>query len=371
MEIRVDDLRVALTSLQPVVPKKPTLAILKNVLLKDGKVSATDLETAVTIDIPATGGKCLIPHRSVLELLKHIPGYSLLHIEAKRGVLTLNWEGGNASYDVESWEDYPPIPQLTPRVEGVLSGDSLIKALEEVVSYCAVKDERAVLTGVTLFLGEKIQTVGADGFRLATKSLPISFPSEETIIIPRDTVKVLTHLWKMMPPAPPPKATLIEQVTAKKELTLGLGKDMASVSFGVVTIVTKLITGTPPNYHRYLAAAEEDDIPQIRVYAQDLEQAVRRIKDVAKAGADAVRLSWCDASLNVAAKSEDKGKVEVTLSCQAETEGKVALNVSYLLDYLKGKEGLVTMAVKNDRASVLFRHSTSPLVLIMPLYVEW
>ena len=52
MQIRVDKLRKTIALLQPVVPKNPTLKILTNILLKDGNMRATDLETEVSVGIP-------------------------------------------------------------------------------------------------------------------------------------------------------------------------------------------------------------------------------------------------------------------------------------------------------------------------------
>ena len=47
------------------------------------------------------------------------------------------------------------------------------------------------------------------------------------------------------------------------------------------------------------------------------------------------------------------------------------MNIGYLLEYLRGKQGLVTMGVKTERDPILFTHGPSPLVVIMPMFVQW
>ncbi|GAH35611.1 unnamed protein product [marine sediment metagenome] len=52
MDIQVARFREVLSLLKPVVPRKTALPVLTNVMLKDGQVVATDLETIVKIPVP-------------------------------------------------------------------------------------------------------------------------------------------------------------------------------------------------------------------------------------------------------------------------------------------------------------------------------
>ena len=47
--------------------------------------------------------------------------------------------------------------------------------------------------------------------------------------------------------------------------------------------------------------------------------------------------------MTVSASSEEAGKVEGTLPVQADNPNRVGLNIKYLLEYLKGKEGMITI----------------------------
>jgi DNA polymerase-3 subunit beta len=373
MEMRVDRLREALNLLKPVAPKKTALPVLHNMLLTDGRAEATDLETAVALDMPKVEGQCVIPH-TVGELLKRIPGDETLTLEQKGMSLNLTWSAGKASYDVHDPSDYPPFPKFEAKAQPSVDGDSFVGTLFSLVNYCATEEARPVLAGVTICLNETLEVAAADGFRLAYQTLPITFEAEgvKHIIIPARTVRLLSHLWDKTPRAPVGDS-LVELLTSKRQLGLALGggllgDEMLKAEFGRVTLVTKLISGTPPEFKELIP---QDVQTELRVMAPDFERAVRGIGDVAKDGKGIVRLSWSKAKMTVSAQGEDKGQVETIISVDASKAGKIAINNSYLLSYLRGKEGVITMGVRGVQDPILFRYGVSPTVVIMPMMVQW
>lgn len=374
MQVRVDRLRETLKLLQPVVPGKTALPVLKNILLRDGEAVATDLEIMLILALPEIEGKCLIPHHSALELLKYVPGNELLSIEQSKESLELSWDGGKASFDSADPKDYPPASEVKVAAEGEVDGDSLVSALKSVVGYCSTDASRPVLSGVQLSLGESLIAAGADGFQLAYKEAPISFPAEEQVIIPAYAVRILNDLWDKVPHDVPLEDNLVNQVLSKRKITLALedqkgDRQKLVARFGRVTMVIKLIQGSAPNLKQLIP---EDMPTKIRLFAADLERAVRRVKDVAEDGSGIVRFTWTDTAMTVAAKSDKKGTIEADIWVQTEGEpGRTAIAVKYLLNYLKGREGLVVMGVRGTQDPVLFRHGTSPLVMIMPMFVQW
>jgi len=73
----------------------------------------------------------------------------------------------------------------------------------------------------------------------------------------------------------------------------------------------------------------------------------------------------------VSSRSDEESAEAVVAVATEGGDGRVALDVDYLLTYLQGKESLVEMGVTDTQSPVFFRHGSSPLVLIMPLLVEW
>jgi len=370
MKTRVSTLRDALEFLKPVVPKKTTLPVLKNVFLGDGKVEASDLEVAVSVDIEGADGKCLVPLAPVLDLLKRVHGNELLTIEQKSKRLKLTWSEGSASFDVADPDDYPGFPEVKAEPQNRVDGDTLVPALSSMLGYCATDETRPVLSGPILFLGEKLEIAAGDGYRMAYKSLPINLiiPDRANAIIPAPAVRYLAHLWAKTPREAPSGDSIVQIVTSKRMVDLTFDTDKLKLGFGKVTMVIKLIQGDPPNMKQLLPKGSS---PQVKFMAMDFERAVRGVLTPARDNGNIVRLSWEKKAMSVSAKSEKMGDIETSIPVETDEPGRIGFNVNYLLEYIKGKEGLITMATQGEKGPGLFRHSTSPLVLLMPMFVEW
>ena len=374
MQVQVHKLREAMQLLTPAVPgKKTALPVLHNVMLKDGKAIAGNLETFVFIDLPEADIECLIPHKPILELLKYVPGNEMLTIEANKAI-TFSWDGGKSSYPWVSPEDYPPEPELTVKVEDSLDGNSLMTALTSSTRYCSSEESRPVLTGVAVFPGEHLDIAAGDGFRMAYQTIPDSLAIEKPLIIPSDAIRILNYLWQHTEPEVNLGDSLVGQLISKRLANVaiveakGSTSEILRVRFSGVTALIKLIEGSPPNFKQLIPS----DIPtRVIFFPGDLERAIKRLGAIARGGSGAVKLAWTNDTMTVSASDEETGKVEGTLPVQANNPDKVAINISYLLEYLKGKEGMITMGLTGKTAPVVFRHRASPLVIVMPMNVQW
>lgn len=370
MQLKVNRLREVLELLGPVVPKRPTMKVLSNVLIADGRAVANNLETAVAIDFPEAQGGYLLPYTPILALLKRIPGYDTLSIESSGKTLELTWPGGKAAYETETQEisEYPPFPTVDGEAEGSVDGDTLVPALVAAALYCATETERPVLNGVTLELGDTTVTAAGDGFRMAYQTYPIAFPSQATVIIPSRSVSILEHLWRKTPRVAQPSSSLVGALTARRQMDLAVSKARLQACFGPVRMVVQLIQGTSPNFRQLIP---EDPPIKVKMLAPEFERAVQRVLEVATDAEGTVRLVWSGWNMVVSA-GRDVSKAETTVPVTIEGDaGRVAINAKYLLAYLRGKEGVVTMGVNHVSSPVMFRHGSSPLVLVMPMNVQW
>lgn len=108
------------------------------------------------------------------------------------------------------------------------------------------------------------------------------------------------------------------------------------------------------------------------MFAPEFETAVRRVREVASQNSGIVRLEFNDDSVRVSAKGDGQ---EVAANISAldpkGTPNRVAINSKYLIDFLKGKEGLVAISLTGEGAPVCFQHSKAPKVIIMPMAADW
>ncbi len=373
MEIQVNKLRELMELFKPVVPKKSALAITAYIRLGEGKATATDLETMVIADLPEAEEPMLLPFASLAEMLKYVPGDGTIKIEVQNKKVSLVWSGGTASYPTEAIQDFPVLPEMPNKAEGMIDGDTLIAAMLAALPYVATDESRPVLSGVTLVLGSPIEVAAGDGFRMSHQVLGLSFPLEVKIIVPAHAVNILGHVFAKTPRTPPSSAdSLIPIIIAKRQLHMALaGENKVRLDFGrTASVVINLIAGTSPEWLKLIPKGEP--VLQSQVFAPQLEAAVKRVRAIAKDGSGVVRMVFADGKLAVSARGEDQeiSATIDTLNTQGEP-GRTALNHTYLLDFLSGKQGIVIVSQYDKTGPLVFQYQNSPRVLIMPMFVEW
>jgi len=372
LEIQVNKLRELMALMKPVIPRKSTLKVTGYIRVGDGKAVATDLETMVIYDLPGATEPMLLPYASLADTLKYIPG-NTLKIEAQNRKLSLAWDGGTASYPTEDVQDFPVLPELETRAEGLIDGDTLVSAMQAALPYTATDTQRPVLSGVTLVLGSPIEVAAGDGFTMSHQVLGLTFPLEEKVIVPARSVSVLGHVFDKTPRTPPSTAdSLISVITAKRQIHMALiGENKLKVDFGEsASVVINLIQGNPPEWLQLIPKGQPT--LQSHLFAPQLEAAVKRVRDVARDGSGIVRMVFADGKLTVSATGEEQ-EIRATLDVirtQGEP-GRTAINYTYLLRYLAGKQGIITLSQYPESAPLVFEYQKSPRVLIMPMFVQW
>ncbi len=372
MDIQVARFRQVLELLKPVILRKTTLPALTYVLLKDGKAVGTDLETMVIVQVPEADIDCLVPYAQVVATLQYVHGLENLHIEPKDGKVTMSWSDGKSTFGTRDLKDFPNVPEFVPKVEADIDIDTLIPAMYEAMGFASTEDNRPVLHAVTLVMGDKVAVAAGDGFRMAHKFLPLSFPQESILVLPLGSVKALKLLWDKTPRTPPVSDSLIPIIMAEKRASLALdGETGLRFIFGDSTIaIVKLLDGSPPDWLKLMP--KKEPVLQASVMGAQLQVAVRRVLQVAREGKGIVRLVFNDGTATISAKHDDQ-EVESTIKVLVShgAPGRVGLSASFLLGYLQGKESIVTLSWESEGSPVLFNHQKDPTVLIMPMMVDW
>ncbi|MDD5511517.1 MAG: DNA polymerase III subunit beta, partial [Dehalococcoidales bacterium] len=347
------------------------LPIIKNVLLKDGQIRSTDLDTEIIVNVPEISGEpVLLPHKTLTELLKYVPGNLMVSITGESKKVKLSWTGGSCSYLTPDASDFPPSALRMPMTEAVLNGDTLIGSLVDALKYAATNDARPVLTGVNVKLGENLEVCAADGFRACYESLKMSYPEPQSINVPAGTIKIMEKLWNKEPARPSGGNSLVSMLTSARHLKLGLWTGFMSASFNNIVITSKLIDGKFPDVLSLFNSFQEPI--KVQFLGTELMLAIKRIERVAKAGTEIVRLLWDEKKMIVLAKHDEDSEVEVEIPVlEGSNPGRIALKYEYLEDYLMDKPGLITMGNAGRTTPCVFHFGTRPLVSIMPMKASW
>ena len=394
METTVQRLRYVLQVLEPAVNRKhPTLPILQNVVVGQGRAYAMNLATAVSVEMPeATDDPVVLPQSQLLNLLKNIPGVTRLTIHLEGQMLKVVAGAATAEFPVPGEvADFPPFPKLQPGGEGQVDADLFLKTAGALTKYAATESSRPALQCVCVTLGAPVEMVSADGFRLARMTIPMALPALNSppipftqLLLPTEAVHALAKVWKVMEKQPTVDAQSavgasdpLKKDGSFRMAMLAVAKRMATLKFtpaalsfhhGAVTIWVQLTQGEFPNYHQLIPT---DLTNKVTVDAEAALRAVRSLQDIAADGSGIVRLQWSTDRLVFSGQAQEVGSITTSVPAHSQDGGgRIAFNIKYLIGYLQGKLGMVLLETSASSAPGRFFHSGSPDVLIMPLFVS-
>ncbi len=180
MQIYCYKLKHALELVEPAVARKVTLPITQNFLIQNGRVMTTNLEMAISADLPEAQGESLcLPHGVVSNFIQYIPNTDILDITMDGVKATIRAGRMVTTVIGAAPGDFPLFPRITPDGEWSVDEDRLVHALMGAVPGAAREDSRPVLNGVCLTFRDPIEVAGADGFRLTWNEAPIKLEAPD------------------------------------------------------------------------------------------------------------------------------------------------------------------------------------------------
>lgn len=268
----------ALRLLRQVVQARDTIPILGNLLLDadDGmlRMTATDLDRWLTVAVEATDigapMRLTVPAARLSAFVGALAVGSEICLAERPKTQRLEISAGRARHQVATLPaDDWPAPKADD-IEPVEIDAALLRRLLHLPS-AAVSDEetRFYLCGVHLVAagdgagGRRLSSVATNGHMLL--HLPVALPEELAgipaleagIIVPAGTVQTMC-------------AMLAGEQTAR----LGIGGGLITLACGETRLVSRLIDGTFPDFHRVIPARGAEAAP--RAARADLLEAAKR-----------------------------------------------------------------------------------------------
>ncbi len=294
MKLKADraTLLKALAHIQSVAEKRNTIPILANVMIaaRQGQLSltATDMEIAVVEEIASDisrDGATTAPAAVLYEIVRKLPEGAEVEFDHPGGDAPLALRAGRyaTSLNVLPTEDFPSmttasLPHRFRIPAGVLRG--LIDRTRFAIS---TEETRYYLNGIYLHVttadadgqaGPMLRAVATDGHRLARvqTELPDGAAGMPGVIVPRKTVGELRKLLD----------------EAADDVAVSLSDTRIQFSVGSVTLTSKLIDGTFPEYERVIP---RDNDKILRVGKKDFSDAVARVAAISSERSRPVKLS--------------------------------------------------------------------------------
>lgn len=378
--VKQSDIKAALARVSKGVASRSTLPILNNILLETTqdtlRISATNLEIAITVEIPATNvewGSTTIPAKVFGEYISSL-GSGIVELRPiPSGAEGVQVRSGSAQAHMRGMraDEFPRIHTLDDAVKLLTLDCVTLKGIINEVAFCAAKATgRPVFTAVLMNMrDEDIVFAAADTFRLGVRSVPYPTTDEEhqlgKWLIPASTLETL--------------ASILPD-TGEAEIYDSTNNQVFFQVPGLV-MTSRVIEGTFPNYD---AIVPHEHTTRIVAPREMLIRAVRSAS-VFEAGLDGhgkgntIRLQFVPGeselmpgSVGVSATSDELGDSDARVDCTIDGPAvHILLNCRFMEDVLNviGTPEVV-LQLTTPQSPLLMRgmgHDTYTHV-IMPLY---
>jgi len=369
LSISRETLYRALRHMSSVVEKRSSIAILGNVRLKaeDNRLETTATDNDLCVQGRAeafvdTPGVTTVQALKLFEIIGKIPEGVMVAMELEHGGNRLSLQAGKAKFSLATLgaEAFPDMGKVSGGVSFTVAAPVLKKLLDRTSFAVSTDETRAYLTGVylhSLLVNDQptLRCVATDGHRLAQADAPCPPGAEDmpSVILPR---KCITELRRLCEEA--------------AELRLTIGEKKVQAEAADLTLTSKVIDATYPDYERVIPRGNPS---QLTVARRSLLQAVERVSILSHEKTRSVRFNAIENALALSANNPDQENAseEVKASYAGETI-EVGFNARYLADIggqITGDD--VQFDLKDSAAPVLVRDPADPsaVFVIMPMRV--
>lgn len=352
--VNVNKFRSYLATVTPVIGKS-FLPVLNNVLIKsDGrKVSlcaGNGIQMVTTaFECDSIPGEVTVPARKLLSLLDSLPQDEDICFESddSSAKVTLTVASGCFTLLGHPAVDYPLL-SICEHPESAKLADGVLAAMIDHCRSAVNKDEsRPALAGMYLhFEGDRTTAVATDGKRMAVYSVAAE--------------NVFT-----LPPVIIPSSALNLIAKIPGDLELIAVNSMLEVKSNNMSVVTKLISGSYPNYKSVLPQNFKE---HIEIDGQLLSNAVKLVSPLVDVN-QSIMLAFESGHLELSANSSSIGSASyrIPVECGSEQRQEVNLNPAFLLNALNGTKEKITVKLNDTLAPMQIELCDDVFTVLMPL----
>lgn len=323
-----DDLIAPLQTINAVIERRQTMAVLSNVLAQaEGDqltLTGTDLELEVVTQIPISGdtdGTITIPARKFGDICRSLPEGARIDCSLDGQRLLIKSGKSRFVLSCLSADDFPHTDALVDATTVELPAPKLKQALARTHFAMAVADVRFYLNGMLWEVSsEGIRCVATDAHRLSSHSLEMELPTVEAqrqLIVPRKAIQELTRLL---------------QEAGDADIALAFNERSLQAHVGSTRFTTKLLEGRYPDYERVIPGACDH---WITGDSQGFKTSLQRVSILSNEKYRGVRLKLSKDLMTIQSHNPEHEEAEEELPIDYVGEDMaIGFNVSYLLDAL-------------------------------------
>lgn len=350
-----------------VLERRQTVPILSNLMLtlhnNELVVVGSDQEVEITVSISdvemVEAGEITVPARKFLDICRSLPeGADLVaSLEGNR----LAVESGRFSSHLATLPvaEFPDIDVGDYEVSIALSVPDLERLLQRTSFAMAQQDVRYFFNGVLLEVeGSLVRFVATNGQRLATSFVTTPDLGHHQFIIPRKAIGELNRILGE------------GEGEGEDGITLNFTANHMQVERGGVTLITKLIDATYPDYSRAIPTGGDKVLIADRKF---LKEALSRTAILSNELYRNVRLMIRPGKLDMHANNPQQEEAEESLEIEYNGESlEIGFNVSYLIEALSVMKGeQIRMTLSNPGSACLIEDmdDSESLYVISPMVI--
>ena len=359
-----------LSHVQSIVEKRNTIPVLSNVRIeaKGNTINfkATDMDIEITEVVEAKvaeEGATTAPAHMLYDIVRKLSDGSDIELTYPndKGALTIASGRSNFSLSTIGVEDFPVISGDNLPINFEINKDELKTLIDRTQFSASVEEARYYLNGLYVHAKTEgdtnvLRVVATDGHRLACAESPLPQGAEklEGVIIPRKSV---LEIRKLLDDA------------SCDNVVMALSENKVRISFEDITLTSKLIDGTFPDYERVIPT-DNDKILEVNV--KELAAAVDRVSVVTERSRG-IRLVTNTNHVTIAASNAELGNATEELEAKYDKESiDTGYNFRYLLDILaqiKGEE--VRFSLSGNSAATVINDTSdnSAIYVLMPMRI--
>ena len=358
--INSEELVKHLANVIGVVDRKQTMPILGHILLSgcSGEITltATDLEVQISSKFKANISddfSITLPGRKLFDILRSL-GNTDVELSSESETAVLKTEKSKFSLQQLPSNEFPLFDNTENDQSFTIKQKELSEIFNKTQFAMAQQDVRFYLNGLLLEINpESLNVVGTDGHRLAKTTITLDKKgiAKQSCIVPRKAIQELT-----------------KSLSESKDCKVSLVENQASFSYSGVTLTTKLIDGTFPDYNRVIPT---ETSTKIMLDAKTLKPALHRVSILANEKFRGVRIDIDNNKITISSENpEQEQAVEDIDIDETNIKLSIGFNVSYLIDAVNACSGeLVTLGVNDDNTSALITDPSDPNTkyVVMPM----
>jgi DNA polymerase-3 subunit beta len=358
------DLIALIGKIQNIVPSKPTIPIVANVLIEaiDDQliISATDLTVSMRVYCEAKvleEGSITLPARKFFLLIRELTAPQVEIHTISPEIATIN--AGSSHFKCYGMHkgEFPSLPDLTEGAQFFIAPASLKELLSRSAFAAARDDNRHVLNGLLLENAQQTVTfIGTDGKRLAKIHAAIepSSAREGAHIVPLKAVDEMIRILDAK-----------EEEPAK----ITLMADKIALEWRSTTLISKLLSGQFPDFSQIIPKPKQQPIS---LHREELMTLLRQVSLFTSESSCSVRFSFTTGELHLSAGSGEigEGKAQMPVNYAGE-KLEIAFNpANFLAILLHSKDETVQFSVADAYNPGLITDSTTAQFIIMPMRLE-